>query len=156
MPILSSRLPVYLRNSLLLRCIGASVSVLLIAFQCGPVMAFDFEEVAAQAASLAKQPYRNASRKSPLELQALNYDQFRDIRFRLDHAVWRAEKLPFELMFFHLGGEFQVLPVRINEVTPAGARHIPYKSSYFDYGKNSCHRASGATLGSLAFARTTR
>ena len=52
------------------------------------------------------------------ELQALSYDQYRDIRFRPDHALWRAENLPFELMFFHLG-KFQTESVGINEVTSA-------------------------------------
>ena len=28
---------------------------------------------------------------------------YRDIRFRPEKALWRAEKLPFELMFFHQG-----------------------------------------------------
>jgi glucans biosynthesis protein len=32
------------------------------------------------------------------ELRELDYDAYRDIRFRPDHALWRAEKLPFELM----------------------------------------------------------
>ena len=45
----------------------------------------------------------SASRKPPAELAALTYDQYRDIRFRPDHALWRSESLPFELMFFHLG-----------------------------------------------------
>jgi len=111
--------------------------------------AFGFDEVAAQAEKLAGAPYRNASRLAPAELQALNYDQYRDIRFRPDHALWRAENLPFELMFFHLGGEFQIRSVRMNEVTSQGVRHIPYDSADFNYGHN---KLSPEKWGDVGFA----
>src|SRR5262245_59863063 len=93
-----------------------------------PAPAFGFDDVAAQAARLAKNPYREERFQAPAELQALTYDQYRDIRFRPDHALWRAEKLPYELMFFHLG-KFQKQPVRINEITPKGVQHIRYQSA---------------------------
>ena len=126
----------------------ASVIFLLVVFYGDPVGAFGFDDVAAQAQSQAQRPYRSAVRKPIAELQALTYDQYRDIRFRPDHALWRAEKLPFELMFFHLG-KFQTETVRINEVTARCARHIPYKSADFDYGKN---KLSPQTWGDVGFA----
>ena len=86
------------------------------------------------------------ARKAPAQLQALNYDQYRDIRFRPDRALWRADKLPFELMFFHLG-KFQKDAVRIDEVTPQGTRHIPYRASDFDFGKNKLSPQSWGDLG---------
>lgn len=113
-----------------------------------PVAAFDFEAVAARAREQAQQPFQSPSRKPPAELQALTYDQYRDIRFRPDHALWRKENLPFELMFFHLG-KFQTDPVRINEVTARGERHIRYRSADFDYGKN---KLSPQTWGDVGFA----
>jgi periplasmic glucans biosynthesis protein len=60
-----------------------------------PAGAFDFDDVAALAESQARKPYRTESRKPPAELSALTYDQYRDIRFRPDHALWRKENLPF-------------------------------------------------------------
>ncbi len=113
-----------------------------------PAAAADFDEVAARAELQAKQPYRSTSVKPIPELQALTYDQYRDIRFRTDHALWRAENLPFELMFFHLG-KFQAESVRINEITPQGTRHIRYRSADFDYGKN---KLSPQTWGDIGFA----
>src|ERR1700754_4654266 len=74
--------------------------------------AFGFDDVAALAEKQARTPFRNTSRVAPAQLQALDYDQYRDIRFRPDHALWRSENLPFELMFFHLGGDWQKLSVR--------------------------------------------
>jgi periplasmic glucans biosynthesis protein len=126
----------------------AFLSFLLVVFQGGPARAFSFEDVAARAKLQAQGRYQRASRSPPAELQALTYDQYRDIRFRPDHALWRAENLPFELMFFHLG-KFQTESVLINEVTPQGVRHIPYKSADFNYGKN---KLSPQIWGDVGFA----
>jgi periplasmic glucans biosynthesis protein len=113
-----------------------------------PSLAFGFDDVAALAQSQAQRPYQSGSRKPPAELAALTYDQYRDIRFRPDHALWRADKTPFEVMFFHLG-KFQTEPVRINEITAQGVRHIPYRTADFDYGKN---KLSPNKWGDLGFA----
>ena len=126
----------------------ALVSFLLVVVHGNPASAFGFDDVAAQAKLQAQSPYRSVTRKPPAELQALTYDQYRDIRFRPDHALWRTENLPFELMFFHLG-KFQTESVRISEVTPQGVRHIPYASGDFNYGKN---KLSPQTWGDLGFA----
>jgi glucans biosynthesis protein len=126
----------------------AIVGLLLVVFHGEPARAFGFDDVAARAKLQAQGTYRSASRKPPAELQALTYDQYRDIRFRPDHALWRPEHLPFELMFFHLG-KFQTESVSINEITPQGVRHIPYKSADFNYGKN---KLSPQTWGDLGFA----
>jgi periplasmic glucans biosynthesis protein len=112
--------------------------------------AFGFEEVAERAKALAGRPYQSASRKPPAELAALNYDQYRDIRFRTDRAVWRAENLPFELMFFHLG-KFQTEPVLMNEATPNGVRRIRYRTVDFDYGKNKLNPRAWGDLGFAGF-----
>ena len=126
----------------------AFVSLLLACLHGAPARAFGFDDVAAQAERQAKAPYRSVSRKPPAELRALNYDQYRDIRFRPDHALWRPENLPFELMLFHIG-KFQTDSVRINEVTPRAVRHIPYDSADFNYGQNTL---SPQTWGDVGFA----
>ena len=126
----------------------ALVSFFLLIFHSALAHAFGFDEVAARAKLQARAPYRSLSHKPPAELQALTYDQYRDIRFRPDHALWRAENLPFELMFFHLG-KFQTESVLINEITPQGVRHISYKSTDFNYGKN---KLSPQTWGDVGFA----
>lgn len=126
----------------------AFVSFLLIALHAASVGAFDFDDVAERARSQALRPYQSASRPPPAELAALTYDQYRDIRFRPDHALWRQEQLPFELMFFHLG-KFQTEAVSINEVTPGDVRHVRYKRADFDYGKN---KLSPQTWGDMGFA----
>jgi glucans biosynthesis protein len=123
-------------------------AVLLTALHSAPAAAFGFDDVARIAQKQAQAPYKSSERAPPAELKALTYDEYRDIRFRPDHALWRPEGLPFELMFFHLG-KFQTQPVRINEVTDQGVRHIPYDSSDFNYGKN---KLSPEKWGDLGFA----
>jgi periplasmic glucans biosynthesis protein len=132
----------------LFRSATIAFSGLLCLLGSRPASSFGFEDVATQAQLQAQRPYQSVARKPPAELAALTYDQYRDIRFRPDHALWRADKLPFELMFFHLG-KFQTEPVRINEITPAGVQHIRYRTADFDYGKN---KLSPQKWGDLGFA----
>jgi glucans biosynthesis protein len=110
--------------------------------------AFGFDDVSERAAKQALSPYQASEHPPPAELKALTYDQYRDIRFRPDHALWRAESLPFEIMFFHLG-KFQTQPVLVDEIMDGGVRYIPYDSAEFDYGKN---KLSPKNWGDLGFA----
>ena len=48
--------------------------------------AFDADTVARLARSLAAQPYRPPNLQLPPELAGLDYDQYRDYRFRADQA----------------------------------------------------------------------
>ncbi len=76
---------------------------------------FDFDRVSQLAQTRASEPYRANSDKLPAELANITYDQLRDIRFKPAQSVWRAEQLPFEAQFFHLG-LYQTEPVRIHEI----------------------------------------
>jgi glucans biosynthesis protein len=62
---------------------------------------FSFAEVRHRAAVLARRPY--ADNKSPLPpaVRNLTYDQYRQIGFCQDKALWREEALPFEVHLFH-------------------------------------------------------
>lgn len=126
----------------------ASLGMALWAAAAGQAMAFGFDDVARQAQALAAKPHVASGFKLPAELKSLSYDQYRDIRFKPDQSMWRAEALPFELAFFHLG-KFQTEPVRINEVTASGVRHVTFDPKSFDYGKN---KLSPAKWGDLGFA----
>ena len=98
--------------------------------------AFSFDDVAKRAAALAAASYKQAPPNLPKPLQALDYDQFRDIRYRPEAAYWRSARLPFELQFFHQGLYYD-RPVRINEVSSEGVREIRFDPALFDYGKNA-------------------
>jgi glucans biosynthesis protein len=111
---------------------------------------FDFESVSRLARASAAKPYRPVSDKLPVDLAKLGYDQVRDIRWRPDRALWRADKSPFEAMFFHLG-LYQTEPVLLNEVSPQGTRHIRYDGADFDYGKNKVQPQAWGDLGFAGF-----
>src|SRR6187455_2797187 len=107
----------------------------LILFATASAAAFGLDDVGARASSLATRPYKAAAVTLPTQLRELDYDAYRDIRYRPEKALWRAEKLPFELMFFHQGRTVPE-PVRINVIEPAGERVVPFDPALFDYGKN--------------------
>ena len=56
---------------------------------------FSFDDVTRRAEKLAAGAYQKPSSALPKSLKALNYDEYRDIRFRPDRALWRRLNLPF-------------------------------------------------------------
>jgi len=112
--------------------------------------AFGFNDVAQRAAHLAAASYRKPAATLPKALQALTYDQYRDIRFKPQRAWWRAAKLPFELMFFHEGLYYNEA-VRIHEIDPQGVREIRFDPSMFDYGANHIDPKALRGLGFAGF-----
>ena len=111
--------------------------------------AFGFEDVAQQARKLATSAYQPVADKVPRELREMEYDEYRDIRFKTDAALWREEKLPFEVMFFAAGRSFT--PVRINEVVSQRARPIPFDPALFNFGRNKIEPRLMDKLGFAGF-----
>ena len=112
--------------------------------------AFSLDDVAARAAKLAAAPYQKPNESLPRTIKALNYDRFRDIRFRPDRALWRDAKLPFEIMFFHRGWFYEDR-VAIHEVAGESVREIPFDPDAFDYGQNKLDREEMRGLGFAGF-----
>ncbi|HBG19182.1 MAG TPA: glucan biosynthesis protein D, partial [Desulfobulbaceae bacterium] len=50
---------------------------------------------------MATRPFVDPEGSVPDFLLRLDYDQWRDIRFKEDKTLWREERLPFEVQFFH-------------------------------------------------------
>lgn len=112
--------------------------------------AFGLEDVAARAATLARQPWRAAPADLPDTLRQLSYDQYRDIRFRPERALWRKEGLPFEVMFFHRG-KYALDAVRIHQVVDGTPRPVGFDPADYDYGRNRLQNAGWADLGHAGF-----
>ena len=125
-------------------------SLLLLTLVATPAHAFNLDEVAARAAKLAASPYQKPGASLPKAIKALDYDQFRDIRFRPERALWWNSKLPFEIMFFHRGWFYEDA-VTIHEVTPEGVRDIAFDTEAFDYGRNKVDRNELRGLGFAGF-----
>src|SRR5262249_55408908 len=98
------------------------------------------------AEASAKKPFDAAVPKLPAFVEKLDYDTYRDVRFRADQALWREQNLPFTAQFFHLGSVYK-RPVHVYEVADGQAREVLYETAIFDYGKNRFDEAVPDTLG---------
>jgi glucans biosynthesis protein len=96
---------------------------------------FDFETLRYNAKMLASKPYAQKPVDVPESLLKLTYDQYRDIRFKPEEALWRREHLPFELQFFHPGFSFD-RSVQISQVEGKTVEEIPFSPTLYDYGHN--------------------
>lgn len=101
----------------------------------GSAVAFDLNDVIARAQQLAGQEYEPPRDEVPEWLRNISYDQWRDIRFRPDEALWRGKKLPFQVQFFHPGLYYD-RAVAINVVDGSTVRPVEFSPSLFDYGRN--------------------
>ena len=117
---------------LLLVSAGAALSC---ARARGADFVFDFEVLRYEAKVLASKPYAQRPVNVPEALLKLNYDQYRDIRFNPGESLWRRERLPFELQFFHPGFSFD-RTVQINVVQARSVEAVPFSPGMFDYGRN--------------------
>lgn len=96
---------------------------------------FDFTAVEAKARELASQAYTRDEGGMPEALTQLNYDQYRDIRYKPEKSFWRDEGLPFQVQAFHRGFIFKDR-VQINVLDQGSSTRIGYSPDLFDYGKN--------------------
>ncbi|MGH6610988.1 MAG: glucan biosynthesis protein, partial [Burkholderiaceae bacterium] len=126
-----------------------AVAVILLA-ATPAAQAFGFADVDRRARELAGKPYSKPAFVLPKPLKDLGYDQTRDIRFDPSQSLWRQQKLPFEVQFFHLGGIFDQ-PVRIYEVVGKEVREIAFDAADFNYGKNKLDRSQFGKLGFAGF-----
>ncbi len=97
---------------------------------------FDFSMVEAKALDLSKKGYVRDDAGLPEFLSKLGFDQYQDIRYKPEKAIWRSENLPFQLQAFHRGFMFKDR-VLVNLVENGASQRVGYSPDLFDYGKNS-------------------
>jgi glucans biosynthesis protein len=110
---------------------------------------FDRSIVRQMARDTASKPFKAPDNKLPDNLKDLDYDRYRAIRFLPDRALWRGEKLPFEVQFFHRGF-FYANRVDIYEVANGQATKIAYQPESFSFGDNAPPKP-GVDLGFAGF-----
>lgn len=94
----------------------------------------DFSKIEAKARELSTEPYDPPSENVlPDWMRELTYDQYRDIRFDPEQALWGQEPLRFRAMFFHPGYLF-TRPVELHEITESHRQKIRLSEDYFTYG----------------------
>lgn len=101
----------------------------------GRAEAFDYAWLKGRARNLAGQPYHLASSEVPQAVKSLDWDQYQSIGYRDDHALWGADKLRFQVKFFHLG-MYATQAVKIHEVRDGKAFELAYDPAMFNYGKS--------------------
>jgi len=97
---------------------------------------FGLQDVEKLARELAANPFADNQGQVPEILKTISYDDWRDIRFVPEKSLWREEKLPFELQFFH-PGLFYDRTVAINVVDKGAPTRLSFDTGAFSYGRNS-------------------
>ena len=69
----------------------------------------------------------------PEPLNRLDFDAYRDIRFRPDRALLGSAGGPFRMQLFHLGFLYQ-RPVTVNVIRDGVPTPVAYQPQLFDYG----------------------
>jgi glucans biosynthesis protein len=110
---------------------------------------FDAQAVRRLARDLAGKPYKNQPAPLPPELDKLDYDQYRAVRFLPERALWRGENLPFQVQFFHRGFIFKDR-VEIYVVSNGQVEPVRYTPDLFSFGKTK-PPAPGTDLGFAGF-----
>ncbi len=114
---------------------GSTRALANLASSTPPGQPFSAQWLREQARALAGKPYQAPNNTLPKSLQALNWDQYQDIRYRPEQALWQNRDSAFQLQFFHLGLYFKQ-PVHFYEVIDGKAHGLPYRADNFDYGDN--------------------
>src|SRR6195256_4954122 len=110
---------------------------------------FDRSVVRQMARDLAGKSFKAPDNKLPDNLKDLDYDRYRAIRFLPDRALWRGEKLPFEVQFFHRGF-FYANRGAIYEVANGQSTKVAYQPESFSFGDNAPPKP-GVDLGFAGF-----
>lgn len=96
-----------------------------------------FGDIQSRARDLANKPYVAPNPDVlPGWMKNLTYDQYRDIRFNPNQALWAADNLPFRAMFFHPGYLYRE-PVTLNEFTSSHQQQIRLAEGFFNYGPSA-------------------
>ena len=126
----------------LLSALGATSAISQTVPPFGP------ETVQHLADQAAKKPY-----EAPAEVpkpEEVDYDRYRQIRFRKERTVWRGEGLNFELQLLPTGWLFKV-PVEINIIENGMVRPITPDNAYFDLGPLAGKLSPDTRLGFSGF-----
>lgn len=111
---------------------------------------FTFQSVIDKAKHLAAKPFQSPAGQVPEFLLKLTYDEWRDIRFDREQALWRKDKLPFVVQFFHPGLYYDRI-VGINVIDSKGVHKVPFSGDLFNYGRNNFKDKMPDNLGFAGF-----
>jgi glucans biosynthesis protein len=111
---------------------------------------FAFDDVVRRAREIAGQAYEPNAQPLPEALGKLDFDAWRDIRFRPERALLGGQGGSFRLHTFHPGFLY-TRSVRVNIVRDGVPAPIPYAATLFDYGRNRFERPLPVNTGFAGF-----
>ncbi len=115
---------------------------------------FAADHVRKLAEELAAREFAKPKVELPEPFNALTAEQYRDIRFRPETAVWRGENLGFELQLYALGWLCDT-PVEVWIVDAGKARSLRADSASFSVGPSIEKAPEAAPLGFSGFRVAT-
>lgn len=110
---------------------------------------FGFDHVVNRAREIAAVAYEPGP-NLPEPLSRLDFDAWRDIRFRPERALLAQNGSPFRMQMFHPGFLF-TRPVVVNVVRDGVATPVPYSANLFDYGRVKFEKPLPVNLGFAGF-----
>ncbi|WP_439496380.1 glucan biosynthesis protein [Bosea sp. (in: a-proteobacteria)] len=114
-----------------------------------PQPRFGFEDVVQRAREIAAAPYE-AGPTLPEPLSRLDFDAWRDIRFRPERALLAQSGSGFRMQMFHPGFLF-TRPVTVNIIRDGVPTPVPYSANLFDYGRVKFEKPLPVNLGFAGF-----
>ena len=114
---------------------------------------FDYQDVVKKAEALAQKPFVPQVQQLSPDLQNLDYDLYRRIRFLPARTVWADA--PYRLGFFHPGYYFKRRVV-FHAVENDRIRDIPFSPAYFYYDKPIVFSGREAFVGFKAFVPSSQ
>lgn len=98
-----------------------------------------------RAEALAGKQFAKAEISLPESLADLSYDQYRDIRFKANMAIWRGENRGFAVDLLHAGFYYRT-PVEVFIVDDGQAWPVKYEPGMFDFGPSVSAPSEGTEL----------
>lgn len=110
-----------------------------------PLLAADgqlFDIVTEKARDRAAATYQSPSTHGSDALAGLDYDAYRQIRFRSEAALWKEESHGFSVELFHPGFLFDT-PVRVYTVDDGEPEPLAFDAALFDYDGDAASLEDG-------------
>ncbi len=111
---------------------------------------FGYDDIVRRAKDIASMAFDATPPQLAPAIANLDYDAWRDIRFRPDKAFFQAPDVLFQLQLFHLGFNFK-RPVVVNIIRDGTPAPIPYSASLFDFGRTKMDKALPVNTGFAGF-----
>jgi len=111
---------------------------------------FGLGDVQEIARKLSQSPYQDTPSPIPKEIDNLDYDAMRDIRWKEELTLWKDKELPFQAKFSQRSGYLRD-KMTILTVTPEGVKPFPYSSDNFNFGRTKLSGPLPADVGYGSF-----